>query len=887
MSDPCLKGKLCARLRLSSVGALVLLVVALAAVPVALGQVVISQVYGGGGNAGALFRHDFVELFNRGTNVVHLDGWSVQYSSSGGTSWNDAALSGDLAPGRHYLVQLASGGANGELPPAADAVGTLSLSASGGKVALVQSLANLAGACPGTNTIADLVGYGTSAPTLCFEGSGPAPAPSSTLAVIRAVNGCADTDDNAADFFVSAPAPRNSSAPAASCGGQRIAVALHEIQGVGHASGFVGQTVTTTTNVVTAMVAGGFFLQARDAEVDEVPASSEAVFVSTPDGLPALAAVGNAVVVTAFVEEFKPAADLASPSRTQLIKPTLELIATGQPLSAVTVITTNDLRGGSSLEQLERFEGMRVTVEFLTVVSATEGFIQEASGTGISDGVFYGVPLGLSRPMRGPGIPLFDALPVEAPAGVPRFDGNPERLRVDSNAQPGAPRIEVVPGTVVHGLIGVLDFQRRAWTLLPDVTSAPVFSGIQPPGTLADTGSNEVMVASFNLQRFFDTTEDPAVSDVVLTATAFAGRLNKASLTIRNVLRGPDILGVVEVENLPTLQALANRLNADLAASGKSSPRYVAFLVEGNDIGGIDVGFLVNIDRVEVVDLVQLGKDATYINPETGTPSLLNDRPPLVLRARVPRPGSTNSLAVTVVLNHLRSMSGIDDPADGGRVRAKRRAQAEFVARLAQERQTLTPPENVILLGDFNAFEFNDGYVDVMGTIKGTPTPATEVTLASLDLVNPDLINLTDLLPPLERYSYSFDGNVQAIDHMLVSASLRARVTRHGYARSNVDFPESFRSNFNRPERLSDHDAAVAWFALTIQPRLESISIEGDNVMLRGVAEPLQSVGVEASDDLVNWVEVGTMTTDALGTGVFVTPLNASSGKRFYRLAAP
>ena len=553
----------------------------------------------------------------------------------------------------------------------------------------------------------------------------------------------------------------------------------------------------------------------------------------------------------------------------------------------MTVITTNDLSGVYSLEQLERFEGMRVTVEFLTVVSATEGFLQEASGTGISDGVFYGVPLGVARPMREPGIPLLDALPAEAPAGVPRFDGNPERLRVDSNAQPGAPRIEMVPGTVIHGLVGVLDFQRRAWTLLPDATSAPVFSGIPRPRTLADAGSNEVMVASFNLQRFFDTTEDPAVSDVVLTPAAFAGRLNKASLTIRNVLRGPDILGVVEMENLTTLQALADRVNADLAAAGKPGPRYVAWLFEGNDIGGIDVGFLVNIDRVEVVDLVQPGKDATYINPETGSPSLLNDRPSLVLRARVAKPGSTNLLPVTVVLNHLRSMSSIDDPADGGRVRAKRRAQAEFVARLVQERQTLTPPEDVILIGDFNAFEFNDGYVDVMGTIKGTPTPATEVTLASPDLVNPDLINLIDLLPPPERYSYSFDGNMQAIDHVLVSASLRARVTRHGYARSNVDFPESFRSNFNRPERLSDHDSAVAWFALTIQPRLESISFEGDNVVLRGVGEPLQSVGIEVSGDLVTWAEVETMTIDAMGAGVSVTPFDGSSGKRFYRLAAP
>lgn len=864
-------------------GVLGLSLAALGAVPTARGQVVVSQVYGGGGNSGALFRNDFVELFNRGTNAVSLNGWTVQYSSSPGASWNDAVLSGEIAPGRHYLVQLSSGGANGELLPTADATGTMNISATGGKVALVRSLANLEGVCPATNVIADLVGYGASAS--CFEGSGPAPAPSSTLAVIRAVNGCVDTGNNAVDFFVAAPAPRNTPAPAASCGGERIAVPLHEIQGAGPGSAFVGQTVTTTTNVVTALVAGGFFLQARDAEADGVPETSEAVFVSTPDGLPALAAVGNAVVVTAFVEEFKPIADPASPSRTQLIKPTLELIAPGQPLPAVTVIATNDLSGGYSLEQMERFEGMRVTVEFLTVVSATEGFIQEASGTGISDGVFYGVPPGFTRPMREPGIPLLDALPVEAPDGVPRFDGNPERLRVDSNAQPGAPRIEVVPGTVIHGLAGVLDFQRRAWTLLPDVTSAPVFSGIPRPGTLADTGSNEVMVAAFNLQRFFDTTDDPAVSDVVLTASAFAGRLNKASLTIRNVLRGPDILGVVEMENLATLQALANRVNADLAAAGKPSPRYVAFLVEGNDIGGIDVGFLVNIDRVEVVDVVQLGKDATYVNPETGTPSLLNDRPPLVLRVRVPKPGSTNSLPITVVLNHLRSMSSIEDPADGGRVRAKRRAQAEFVARLAQERQTLTPPENVILIGDFNAFEFNDGYVDVMGTIKGTPTPATEVTLASPDLVNPDLINLTDLLPPSERYSYSFDGNVQAIDHMLVSASLRARVTRHGYARSNVDFPESFRSNFNRPERLSDHDAAVAWFALTIQPRLESISYEGVNVVLSGVAEPLQSMSVEASGDLATWAEVGTMTTDATGAGVFVTPFDAASWKRFYRLA--
>jgi len=130
---------------------LTLLLAALADVPVTVAQVVISQVYGGGGNSGARFRHDFVELFNRGAGAVNLDGWTVQYASSGGVSWNAVVLSGALAPGRHYLVRLSSGGANGELPPTPDATGTMNLSASGGKVALVRSLSNLTGICPATN----------------------------------------------------------------------------------------------------------------------------------------------------------------------------------------------------------------------------------------------------------------------------------------------------------------------------------------------------------------------------------------------------------------------------------------------------------------------------------------------------------------------------------------------------------------------------------------------------------------------------------------------------------------------------------------------------------------------------------------------------------------
>lgn len=847
-------------------------------------QVVISQIYGGGGNSGALYLNDFVEVFNRATEPVNLSGWSVQYASSGGSTWQLVPLSGEIGAGGHFLIQLASGGANGLPLPAADVTGTVNMSATGGKIALVRSAVPLTGACPASDLIADLLGYGASAS--CFEGTGPAPAPSSTLAVIRSFNGCIDTGDNAVDFFTSAPAPRNLHDAPSPCDSV-VGRALHEIQGKGVTSPFAGQTVVTTTNIVTGLTSSGFFLQATDAEVDGDADTAEGIFVSTPDGPPALAQIGNAVVATAFVEEFRPASDPASPTRTQLINPRLELIATGQPLPAATQVLSGASAVASPLDWLEHLEGMRVAMEFLEVTSPTEGFIQEANGIGISDGVFFGVLGGVERPMREPGIPLLESLPVAAPSGVPRFDGNPERLRVDSNAQPGARRIETVPGVVIRGLTGVLDFQRRVWTLLPDPTSAPVFSSIPQPNPLAETTSNEVMVASLNLQRFFDTEEDPEVLDVVLTPSAFAGRLNKASLTIRNVLRGPDILGLIEVENLATLQAIADRVNVDLAASGLGSPRYAAFLNEGNDIGGIDVGFLVNTARVEVVEVVQVGKDATYLNPETGNPSTLNDRPPLVLRVRVAKPGTTNTLALTVVLNHLRSMSGIDDPADGARTRAKRRAQAEYLANWIQERQTLAPSEHLIVLGDFNAFEFNDGYVDVMGTIKGAPVSPAEVTLASSDLVNPDLVNLTELLPPAERYSYSFDGNAQAIDHILVSSNLQRRITRHGYARSNVDFPESYRSDFNRPERISDHDAAVTWLALTIHPRILSATVVDGQIELRIEAEPQQSLRVESSSDLEIWEDAGKVDAADDGGAIFQTLFTGSSPSRFFRVAFP
>ena len=182
---------------------------------------VVSQVYGGGGNSGAALRNDFVELFNAGSSSADLSGWSVQYATSAGTSWQTTPLSGSIGPGRYYLVQLASGGTVGTVLPAPDATGTSNLAASSGKIALVSSTTALtcgatAGSCSATAGVEDLVGYGDATD---FEGSGTAAAPSSTLSATRADGGCTDTGDNAGDLATAAPDPRNSASPAHTCSG--------------------------------------------------------------------------------------------------------------------------------------------------------------------------------------------------------------------------------------------------------------------------------------------------------------------------------------------------------------------------------------------------------------------------------------------------------------------------------------------------------------------------------------------------------------------------------------------------------------------------------------------------------------------------------------------
>src|SRR6266498_4061849 len=236
-------------LSLAAALALALLVTLPGSARAADANVAISQVYGGGGNTGAPLANDFVELLNRGTTSASVAGWSLQYTSATGTGNLGANASQltelpdvSLAPGQYLLVQEASNAAVGDPLPAPDVIdGTpISMSATGGKVALVEGTTTLG--CNGSSTpcpstalerIVDLVGYDGAN---FFEGTGPAPAGSNTAAVSRRAGGCADTDDNAADFSAGTPGPRNTATAPSPCPANEPVVAscdgpLSTIQG--------------------------------------------------------------------------------------------------------------------------------------------------------------------------------------------------------------------------------------------------------------------------------------------------------------------------------------------------------------------------------------------------------------------------------------------------------------------------------------------------------------------------------------------------------------------------------------------------------------------------------------------------------------------------------
>jgi hypothetical protein len=175
----------------------------------ATAQVRISQIYGGGGNSGSVWTHDFIELVNTGSVPVDISGWSLRYASGGGTTWQMTPLAGSIQPRHYFLVQEAAGGSGTTPLPVPDVVGTIAVSASAGKIVLMSTQGAVSGGCPVGNEIVDLVGFGTSA--TCFEGDSAAPAAGTKTALLRKGGGMIDANENGADFELGVPVPRSSS----------------------------------------------------------------------------------------------------------------------------------------------------------------------------------------------------------------------------------------------------------------------------------------------------------------------------------------------------------------------------------------------------------------------------------------------------------------------------------------------------------------------------------------------------------------------------------------------------------------------------------------------------------------------------------------------------
>ena len=245
---------------------------------------------------------------------------------------------------------------------------------------------------------------------------------------------------------------------------------------------------------------------------------------------------------------------------------------------------------------------------------------------------------------------------------------------------------------------------------------------------------------------------------------------------------------------------------------------YTASLVEGNDVGGIDVGFVVR-STATVNSGAQRGKTETF----SCDGALLHDRPPLLLRATYTAGGANFPVAVLVV--HMRSRGSIDLATDTcaanpsvQRVRQKRLEQAQSVATMAQNFQVANPTVPLVVTGDFNAFEFTDGYADVIGQIRGDIDPAQN-QLSGPEITNPVLFNQVFRRPPADRYSFVFAGSAQVLDHALVTRNALPYVTGFEYGRGNADAPKIYvdqgcspLDTTILPLRASDHDGGVLYF---------------------------------------------------------------------------
>jgi uncharacterized protein len=767
--------------------------------------VVISQVYGGGGNSGAPLKNDFIELLNAGAAPVSLAGWSVQYNSSTGTgTWQVTTLGNvSLAPGQYYLVQEAAGTGGGDSLPPPDAIGTIAMSSTSGKVALLSNSDALVGAQPSSAALVDLIGYGTAN---YFEGGAPAPGLSNTTADQRGATGCTDTDQNGVDFATAAPAPRNSASPTSSCQiSGPTARTIPEIQGSGSSSAFVGQSVRTG-GVVTLLTNTGFYLQ--DPSGDGNSATSDGILVYT--GSAPTVQVGDLLQLVGTVAEYNTGAgsnaDTAAHTVTELTGiSAVQVLAQGQTI-APTVITLPELVN----DDLERYEGMLVRIDGPLTVSQNY-FLGRYGQLTLSAGGRMQTPTNAYRPGSPEALALADQNArsrIILDDASSQQNPNPTPYLAPDNTVRAGDTVASITGVVDYGLATSSNAGAGDYKLQP--TELVVFSRDNPRTEAPRPVPGNIKLASFNVLNFFTTFTDGTTADgqsgqgcqlgdsnspANCRGASNLAEFNRQQAKIVEALAAinADAIGLMEMQNNGEV-AVGHLVAALNQRVGAGTYAAVSSPVEGTGTDAIKVAMVYKPGVLQPV-----GAARSDLDP-------VNNRPTLAQTF-----AAANGQTFTVLVNHLKSKGSCPAPGDSdyegnadigdgqGCWNAHRVSQAQRLASWIND----IGATRAVLLGDFNAYAQEDPIV----------------TLRQAGLV--------DQIGRFNRfgYSYVFDGAAGRLDHGLSTASLSAQVTAAQEWHINADEPAviDYNTEFKQPlcptcgpdyysataYRSSDHDPVV------------------------------------------------------------------------------
>ncbi|HWU77220.1 MAG TPA: lamin tail domain-containing protein [Rhodanobacter sp.] len=590
-----------------------------------------------------------------------------------------------------------------------------------------------------------------------------------------------------------------------------IAAEIWQINGSGQSPALLGKPVLTHDNVVTAVGPQGFTMQTPDARADASPLTSNGVYVFT--GSAPAVSVGNAVDVAAVVDDYYGLTELKNATVTVVDQyarlPRAVVFDRDTPSS-----DPDHLSCGST--NFQCFMSMRVWINHGMINTGNKRFSNEPYAE-------VSITASGQRSLRQPGVEF--GVPVPAGVDLPNWSGNPEVFKMNTADFGAVPLDTPFNGGSTFRAEGVISYDFGAYTFIPThfklTYAAPIPRPVSPTPLLA------LRIGAFNMERFcdsvFDTVYTCSGGSQEPTPDEVALKTRRLSSYVGSVLRLPDVLSVEEVETLPLLQGLARQIHDDYGVS------YNAYLLPGHDPSGINVGFLVRPDRVQVLSVQQLAAQETW--DDGGNTAYIHDHPPLLLTAQAGR------MQFQVIAVHMKARQNVDDDtAAATRDREKRFLQAKSVAAQVQALQKAHPLMPLMVVGDFNAYQFSDGWADVVNLIAGRYDDDQNLLKLGGNIVRPALWDAVNSVPANDRYSFLYTENFgeiqgytkagsgnpgrtvptfQVLDHALLNWPARLRFLHMQYGRADLDAPTQTEddaadaADWTRAIGASDHDGFV------------------------------------------------------------------------------